>query len=100
MEGKIFELQMQIENSEKSIKEHQLKIEHQQKEKEIAEREIHKLLCGTCSAYSKIYDMYLIETSKGYHGSHDKKGVMEDMLKYLKQWLIDEYNPNLFKNKV
>jgi hypothetical protein len=99
MDGKIFELQMQIKDTDASIKEHRLKIEHQEAEKKKAENEMHMLLCDTCSAYKKIYNMYIQETNKGYNGSHEKKMLMEDMLSALKQWLMNEYNPNLFIKK-
>jgi hypothetical protein len=99
MDGKIFELQMQIKDTEKSINDYQSKIECHRKEKEKAEKEMHKLLCETCSAYNKIYGMYIQETNRGYNGSLEKKMLMEDMLGSLKHWLMNEYNPNLFVKK-
>lgn len=97
MDGKIFELQQHIKDSEKMISDHQSKIEFAQKEKANAEKAMHILLCDTCSAYRKIYDKYMIETSKKYDVSYEKKRLMEEMLDALKQWLMTEYNPNLFK---
>jgi hypothetical protein len=100
MDGKLFELQMQIKDTEKSISEYQSKIECHRKEKEKAEKEMHQLLCETCSAYSKMYTMYVNQANTRYGIQYDSKTLLEEMMNALKQWLVTEYNPNLFKNRV